>query len=62
MEQNKPNKTQEMKVLKVLQDADGMWVTGQRFIREMLITQYHRAIWNLEHRDGFQIEHSDFKD
>jgi len=59
---NIPNKTQEEKVLQVLKDNQGNWVNGQKFVREMMITQYHRAIWNLENRDGIEIEHSDFKD
>jgi hypothetical protein len=59
---NIPNKTQEERVLQVLKDNQGNWVNGQKFVREMMITQYHRAIWNLENRDGIEIEHSDFKD
>lgn len=59
---NKPNLTQEKRILQVLEDSRGQWVNGQKFIREMMITQYHRALWNLEHRDKIEIEHSDFKD
>jgi len=54
--------TQEKKVLKTLLDAQGGWVSGQYFLREMLLSQYHRAIWNLEKRDGVEIEHSQFTD
>lgn len=59
---NKQNETQENRILKVLQSNKGTWINGQKFIREMMITQYHRAIWNLENRDNIKIEHSDFKD
>ena len=54
--------TQERRVLKALLDADGGWVSGQYFLREMYLSQYHRAIFNLEKRDGIEIEHSGFTD
>lgn len=54
--------TQERRVLKALTDADGGWVSGQYFLREMYLSQYHRAIFNLEKRDGIEIEHSPFTD
>jgi hypothetical protein len=57
---NKPNLTQEERVLQVLRDAKD-WVNGQYFLRTMMISQYHRAIHNLEKR-GNVIEHSEFKD
>lgn len=60
--ENNQRPTQEAKVLKVLLDANGAWINGQYFLREMYLSQYHRAIHNLEHRDGWNIEHSDFKD
>lgn len=50
--------TQEARVLAVLIEAKGAWVSGQFFLREMFLSQYHRAIFNLEHRDGVRIEHS----
>lgn len=66
---NIPNETQEGKVLKVLMDNEGQWVNGQHFCRTMMITQYHRAIHNLENNSkwinkylGYKIEHSDFVD
>jgi hypothetical protein len=62
MEKNIPNLTQEQRVLKVLEDANGQWVSGNHFLRNMYLSQYHRAIHNLEHRDKINIEHSDFKD
>ena len=63
----KTNTTQELKVLEVLEKAGGEWVNGQYFLREMFLSQYHRAIWNLQHRReryGYEgmIEASDFKD
>jgi hypothetical protein len=54
--------TQEKRVLGVLLAAKGGWVSGQYFLREMMLSQYHRAIFNLEKRDGWEIEHSPFKD
>lgn len=54
--------TQEKRVLEALLGARGGWVSGQYFLREMMLSQYHRAIWNLEKRDGVEIEHSDFTD
>ena len=53
--------TQEERVKRVLELAEGQWVSGQFFLRDMMLSQYHRAIWNLEHR-GVKIEHSTFKD
>jgi hypothetical protein len=55
-------KTQEARILEALQNARGEWISGQYFLREMMLSQYHRAIWNLENRDGVKIEHSDFTD
>lgn len=58
---------QEDRVLDVLKAANGAWVNGQHFLRGMFLSQYHRAIWNLQHKreryryDG-DIEASDFKD
>ena len=54
--------TQEKRVLQVLLEAKGAWVSGQYFLRNLYLSQYHRAIWNLEHRDGIEIEHSGFTD
>ena len=60
--------TQERKVLEVLTNFAPEWVNGNKvFLREMGLTQYHRAIWNLQHhkeRYGYQgrIEASTFTD
>lgn len=59
--------TQERRVLKALTDADGGWVSGQHFLREMFLSQYHARIFNLQRdreRYGYEgtIEASDFKD
>jgi hypothetical protein len=59
--------TQEQKVLEVLQSANGEYVNGQFFLREMYLSQYHRAIFNLQNnkkRYGYSgtIEASDFTD
>jgi len=40
---------------------DGGWVNGQVFIREMMLTQAHARIKELEER-GIVIQHSPFKD
>lgn len=71
MSANKPS-TQEIKVLKILESAaegtiespfikDG-WVNKQYFVRVLYLTQAGRAIWNLENKMGYVIEHSDFTD
>lgn len=59
--------TQELKVLEVLKNANGSWVNGQYFLRNLMLSQYHRAIWNLQNkRDRYEyigiIEASDFVD
>lgn len=54
--------TQEKRVHQALLDAKGDWVSGQQFLRTMFLSQYHRAIFNLENRDKIEIEHSDFTD
>ncbi len=46
--------TQEDKVLKVLQNAEGRWVDGEYFLRDMYLSQYHRAIHTLQkHKDRY---------
>lgn len=67
MNQIKTNTTQEVRVLEALKGAAGQWVNGQYFLRTMFLSQYHRAIWNLQHRKaryGYEgnIEASEFKD
>ncbi len=62
---NIPNKTQEARILEALKQAaenNNGWVNGQYFLRSMMISQYHRAIHNLENRYHVSIEHSTFKD
>ncbi len=54
--------SQEKRVLDVLLQANGAWVSGRYFLHEMYLSQYHRAIHNLEFRDGVKIEHSPFTD
>lgn len=62
---NKP--TQEERVLEELSRADGAWVNGQHFLHGLMLSQYHRAIWNLQKRRdryayGGAIEASTFTD
>lgn len=54
-------------MLQALQDADGEWVSGQKFLREMYLSQYHARIFNLQRNQekyGYSgvIEASDFTD
>lgn len=53
--------TQCEKVLKVLWDANGDWVNGRYFLRELYLSQYHARIYELQER-GYKIEASDFTD
>ena len=52
---------QRDKVLKALEDADGGWVPGTYFLRELYLSQYHARIFELQ-REGYNIEASDFTD
>ena len=56
------NDTQEYKVLDTLLKANEEWVNKQYFVRTLYLTQAGRAIWNLENKYHWKIEHSDFKD
>lgn len=62
----KTDGTQENRVLSVLQEARGEWISGEFFLRQLYLSQYHRAIWNLQNKRerywyvGY-IEASDFK-
>lgn len=47
--------TQEHKVLRELMDADAP-LYSDYFIRTLYLTQFHRAIYNLEHKHGWKIE------
>jgi len=52
--QHKP--TQEVRILKILQEARGNWVDGMTFLRlNPPITQYHARIWGLQ-KKGYIIE------
>jgi hypothetical protein len=42
--------------------ANGDWVNGRYFLRELYLSQYHRAIWELENNHHIKVEHSNFKD
>ena len=52
--------TQEQRILKVLEDAEGEWINGQYFIRTMMITQYHARIFSLQ--KSLNTEASSFTD
>jgi len=53
--------TQESRVLEVLTNAKGDYVSGQYFLHTMLLSQYHARIWALQ-KKGYPIEASDFTD
>lgn len=53
--------TQSERVLKALQDAQGEWVSGTHFLRNLYLSQYHARIFELQ-RKGYRIEASDFTD
>jgi len=53
--------TQAEKVLKVLQDANGSWINGRYFLREMFLSQYHARVHDLQ-KKGYKIEASPFVD
>lgn len=46
--------TQCEKVLKVLEDNAGKWVSGDYFLRELYLSQYHARIFELQ-RKGYNI-------
>lgn len=59
--------TQEERILAKLKEARGQWINGQYFLRNMMISQYHRAIFNLINKRDFyfyngKIEASEFTD
>ena len=56
-----PNPTQCERVMEALQKADGEWVNGRYFLRELYLSQYHARIHELQNQ-GHKIEASDFKD
>lgn len=66
---NIPNKSQEGRVLQVLKEAKGDWVSKRFFVQNMMLSQAGRAIFNLENDPkwwkeypNMRIEHSDFRD
>lgn len=50
--------TQKEKVLKVLEEAKGEWVSGRYFIQNLLLSQFHARIFELQ-QEGYRIEASD---
>lgn len=70
MEQVKTKKpTQPERLLAKLKEANGEWINGQYFLREMYFSQYHSVIFTLENEqrwkdqyEGYEIQHSDFTD
>ncbi len=59
MEKEKPNMTQEDRVLEALVAAQGAWVDGEYFLRGLYLSQYHARIHGLQ-RKGYLIEASEF--
>lgn len=47
--------TQSDKILAVLEKNFGEWVSGEYFLREMYLSQYHARIWDLQQK-GHNIE------
>ena len=54
--------TQPRKVLDALLKANGEWINGRFFLRELYLSQYHARIKELEDDYNWPIEHSTFKD
>lgn len=53
--------TQVEKVVDILLDARGEWVSGKYFLHTMYLSQYHARIFEAQ-RKGHRIEASDFTD
>lgn len=53
--------SQEQRILEVLEKHSNEWVSGQHFVRTMMITQYHARIFSLQ-KKGYKIYPSDFTD
>ena len=51
----KPNQCK--RILTVLREAKGKWISGRYFLQTMLISQYHSRIFELQD-DGYFIEAS----
>ena len=54
--------TQEHRLRMALLDQDGGWVNGNYFLRSLYLSEYRRAIWNLQNRFHWKVELSDFTD
>jgi hypothetical protein len=54
--------TQHHKVLMALLRANGAWLSGTYFLRNLYISQYHARIFALENKYHWKIEHSNEKD
>lgn len=52
-------KSQEDRILEVLEKNIGNWVSGEYFLHQMYLSQYHARIWGLQ-KKGHRIEASDF--
>ena len=50
--------TQTRRILDMLLEANGAWVSKQRFIRELFLTQSGARIFELENEHHWPIEHS----
>ena len=53
--------SQELRILKVLQEANGQFVSGRYFLQTMLLSQYHARIFSLQEK-GHRIEASEVRD
>lgn len=51
------NMTQQEKVLDALEAKKGEWISGQFFLRNLYLSQYHARIFELQ-RKGYKIEAS----
>ena len=52
--------SQKRRIYDTLITANGDWVNGRYFLRELYLSQYHRAIWELENDHHIKVEHSTF--
>ena len=54
--------TQQEKILRALQNAKGGWISGQYFLHELYLSQYHARIFELQKEEEYNIQASDFVD
>lgn len=59
--------TQAERVLEVLRNANGAWVSGRYFLQQLYLSQFHARIFELQNnRDRYAyegvIESSEFRD